>query len=298
MQVFDIPIDEDQKETTPHGTLDFPVAVYHSVLSKNVLGYTNWHWHEELQFCLVTHGSVSFVVNQNTYHLLAGEGIFINRDELHMAKPGAVPDSAYICLDFHDRMLRFFDGSLMGRRYVQPYTERSSLSALPLSPSCAWQKTVLDLIRSVYERMERPDYGWEYDVSAAIASIWCRIIRHCPRPVRKSPVQTQAMLRLQKIFSYIRQHYSENLTLKQIAGSVSLSSSECCRFFKQATGETVFSYLRNVRLSRGMELLSRTDAPVSEIAYACGFCSTSYFIEVFRTYMGTTPLKYRRGEAT
>ena len=106
------------------------------------------------------------------------------------------------------------------------------------------------------------------------------------------------MLRLQKIFSYIRQHYSENLTLKQIAGSVSLSSSECCRFFKQATGETVFSYLRNVRLSRGMELLSRTDAPVSEIAYACGFCSTSYFIEVFRTYMGTTPLKYRRGEAT
>ena len=66
MQVFNIPIDEEQKETTIHGSFDFPLAVYDSVMSRNVLGYINWHWHEELQSCLVTLGTIDFFCRPQT----------------------------------------------------------------------------------------------------------------------------------------------------------------------------------------------------------------------------------------
>ena len=64
VQVLDIPIDQNQMETTSHGSFSFPLAVYESILSKNVLGFINWHWHEEIQFCFVTAGAISFFVNE------------------------------------------------------------------------------------------------------------------------------------------------------------------------------------------------------------------------------------------
>lgn len=60
MQVFHIPINEFQKEETHHGTYDFPFALYETCLQRNVLGFVNWHWHEEVQLCYVTRGVVQF----------------------------------------------------------------------------------------------------------------------------------------------------------------------------------------------------------------------------------------------
>ena len=59
MQVTNIPVDARNRESTRHGTHGFPMAVYNSILSRNVLGYTRLHWHEELQFCAVVQGTVT-----------------------------------------------------------------------------------------------------------------------------------------------------------------------------------------------------------------------------------------------
>lgn len=87
MQVYNIKIDENKKEKTNHGIYEFPIQIYESFLEKNVLGFINWHWHEEMQFCLVTKGEVDFYVLENKYTLEKGQGIFINSGFLHMAKP-------------------------------------------------------------------------------------------------------------------------------------------------------------------------------------------------------------------
>ena len=72
------------------------------------------------------------------------------------------------------------------------------------------------------------------------------------------------------------------------------SPAECCRQFRRTTGETIFSYIRKCRLEYGMHLLLNSEQPVSDIAYAAGFSSTSYFIQNFRELTGTTPHQYRR----
>ena len=86
MQVYNIPLDSTHMETTRHGTPDFPLAIYTTRINRNILGYIDWHWHTELQFCLVTEGIVDFYVNRSHFILSQGEGIFINTQQLHMAK--------------------------------------------------------------------------------------------------------------------------------------------------------------------------------------------------------------------
>ena len=52
-------------------------------------------------------------------------------------------------------------------------------------------------------------------------------------------------------------------------------------------------YLCAYRIRKGVELLRDTDMTISEIAYACGFSGPSYFSEMFRRDLFTTPTDYR-----
>lgn len=293
MQVTNIPLDASHRESTRHGTVGFPMAVYYSVMSRNVLGYTPLHWHEELQFCCVTRGAVTFSVNENTYELHTGDGIFINSGYLHMARPLGDPDSTYICLDIHPRLLCGFAGSVLEQKYVLPALDDPALVCLPLYRDTPWQAALLQHIREIYGESEQKQPGWELFITARLYEIFGAVLRH--RPVA-SPVRrwSQANAVAQKILGYLTDHYGEKITLAQVAGAASYTESECCRIFKRFTGETIFSYLRELRLEHSIRLLTTTDQSISEIAYNCGFQSPSYYIEAFGRQFGCTPGEYRK----
>lgn len=296
MQIFDIPINREQKETTEHGTASFPLAVYHSVMSKNILGFTNWHWHDELQFCLVVRGSICFFVNNHQQTLTSGQGIFINSGCLHMAKPAADPDSTYICLNVHPRLLGAFPGSAVENRYVTPYLKNSSISDLPLFPEpVLWQKDMLDGIFKIYQVYEKKEFGYELEICRLLSTLWLALVRHLEKSPPHAPEsQTKNHAGVQKVLTYISCHYSEPITLDMIAKELSFSVGECCRMFKKITGQTIISYLTLYRISKSTELLRDTDLSISQIAYETGFSSTSYFIEKFKEQLGTTPLRFRK----
>ena len=100
--------------------------------------------------------------------------------------------------------------------------------------------------------------------------------------------------RIKEILSYIREHFTEKITLDEIAKHLHLSTNECCRFFKKNMNCTLFEYITEYRLSKSMELLEHTDLTVSQIAYESGFGSSSYFIEKFRKNVGMTPAAFRK----
>lgn len=293
MQVLDIPINQNQMETTSHGSFSFPLAVYESVLSKNVLGFINWHWHEEIQFCFVTAGAILFFVNGQQYLLHPGEGIFVNSGYLHMARPAGGPDSAYLCLDVHPRLLSSFPGSVFDRVYVSPYLKDPALAHLPLSPGVPWQNDLLSAIPQVYRLYEEKAFGYEWEAAALLGRMWRTLLEHRAGGAQGGR-QVQSNAAVQAILTYLHQHYGERITLDQIARTVLFSPSECCRLFKRVTGETIFSYLQSYRLAQSAHLLRHSALSVSQIAYDTGFCGTSYFIEVFKAKFGVTPHRFRK----
>lgn len=295
MQVLNIPIDHNQMETTVHGSFSFPVAVYQQVLGKNVLGFINWHWHEEIQFCCVTRGAVSFHVNEREYLLREGEGIFVNSGYLHMSRPVGGPESTYLCLDVNPRLLSSFPGSVFDREYVAPCLKDPAMAHRLLRPEVAWQAEILWEIQEVYQLFEARGFGYEWEILALLGKMWCRMLAH-REDSQNGPggQRLQSNAAVQGILTYLHDHCGEHITLDDVARAVSFSSGECCRMFKRLTGETIFSYLQSYRLARSVQLLRTSDASVSRIAYECGFCSTSYFIEVFKRNFGMTPRQLRK----
>ena len=287
-------INKDLKETRLHGTIEFPMAIYFSVLNEYAMGFINWHWHDDMQFCYVIRGAVKFYVNGNEYFLNTEEGIFVNSKYLHMARPAGDLDSAYLCLDFSPNLLKNFSGSVFELRYLTPYIHDDRYCTIKLGNDTPEEIEILKLIRQIYTLYAEQNYGYELQCMEKLYTIWYDLISLFSfKQLSKTIEGTGHNETMKSLLDYIEKNYKEHLTLEALASHVSLSKSECCRQFRQFTGETLFSYIQAIRLTHAVQLLNDRCMSITEIAYQTGFCSSSYFIETFRKRMGVTPRQYR-----
>lgn len=100
-----------------------------------------------------------------------------------------------------------------------------------------------------------------------------------------------------RILDYVALHYSEQLTLEQIAYKIGISVSRIAHLVKQHTGKTVWQHLMRMRIAKSRQLLENTGDTCSQIALTTGFCDQSYFTKHFRRLTGSTPAHYRRALA-
>ena len=106
-------------------------------------------------------------------------------------------------------------------------------------------------------------------------------------------IQINAQIRLQKMLSYIYEHYAESVTLEDIAGAANISRSEAGRCFNTYMGCSPVDALIMYRLQIAHRLIKNTMLTLQEVSYSCGFNSVHYFSRRFRQTYGYTPGQYR-----
>lgn len=84
------------------------------------------------------------------------------------------------------------------------------------------------------------------------------------------------------------------LSVESLARELQCSPDYLSRRFHHETGKTIVQVINEKRIHYAMELLRKTQLNVSEIAYASGYTTASYFIKVFRKYNGETPGDFRK----
>ena len=294
MQTYDIHIDTTGQELTRHGTFAFPLAVYTTTVSKNILGFIDWHWHPELQFCLVVKDSVRVSVEGDTFTLTKGEGLFINAHRLHSLSNAPGTDATYICLDFHPRLIAGFEGSAVQANYIEPFINANALPYLRLQPNVSWQQQIIDLLLKVYRSYSStaPD---ELQIMIWLAQAWHGLVTDAAPEGASERAQIRPQMRA--ALEYVSEHLAEPMSLDDIADHVGFAKSTCCREFKRQLGCTLTEYILNARLQEASRLLLTTDLTVAEVAANCGFSSSSYFITKFRSKIGTSPRAYRKEHA-
>tara|TARA_B110000037_G_scaffold217777_1_gene279505 strand:- start:1961 stop:2812 length:852 start_codon:yes stop_codon:yes gene_type:complete len=100
--------------------------------------------------------------------------------------------------------------------------------------------------------------------------------------------------RMGAIFDHTFQHFSEPITLSQIASVANMTTNAFCRYFKQRTNKTYFQLLNEVRIESACKLLSKnSDLSIAEIALQSGFQNISNFNRKFKMVKQLTPSDYR-----
>jgi AraC-like DNA-binding protein len=100
--------------------------------------------------------------------------------------------------------------------------------------------------------------------------------------------------RIQRAVEYINQHYTEDITLNDIAAQARLQPNYFGILFRQFTGSTFVQYLTGTRLEAALKMFNETNLTISEIAFQCGFDDPHYFSRVFSKCSGISPRELRK----
>ncbi|EHQ87630.1 PocR ligand-binding domain-containing protein [Desulfosporosinus youngiae] len=93
--------------------------------------------------------------------------------------------------------------------------------------------------------------------------------------------------------NFIMENYHKPLTLKATADHLFISPSHLSRLFRLELDCTFNDYLTRVRVEKAVELMKKPEFSVEQVSKAVGFKNQSYFAEIFRKYIGVTPLVYK-----
>ena len=92
---------------------------------------------------------------------------------------------------------------------------------------------------------------------------------------------------------YIADHYTENISLTDVAEAAGISSGYLSTMFAQYEKCGFVDYLNKIRIERACCYLEQQKLKNYEIAYKTGFRDEKYFSKVFKKVMGMTPREYR-----
>jgi len=98
---------------------------------------------------------------------------------------------------------------------------------------------------------------------------------------------------IQKILQYLKTHFKEPITIKDMANYISVSERTFIRYFKKTTGELPNQYLQKLRVEEAKRLLLNTQDSFEYITYYVGYSNPSNFRNLFKKLTGLNPRQYR-----
>jgi len=98
---------------------------------------------------------------------------------------------------------------------------------------------------------------------------------------------------IRKALLYIRDNMSRPFGVEQIVDALGESRSRMDKICAAGLGHSLGKEILLRRLAEARRLLENTDLQIAQIATACGFCSSAYFVERFRAATGLPPRRWR-----
>lgn len=295
LQLLDLSLGPDLHELTRHGTSLFPCAGYDEDPGKYLTGKIPWHWHEEFEFVQVAAGETCVLCGKTEYVIRAGDGVFINSNVMHKLRR-AQPDqpTRINSLVFKPELVAGFPQSIVQQRYIQPLIRCSALADVFLRQDVPWQKEALSHFEAAFSAFIGDAYGYEILVQTELMHMLHGILFNMSDRITESDlVQNKDSARIKQMIGFIQAHYAEPLTVSQIAGASSISESECYRCFRKLLDTSPIDYLLQYRIRVAAGMLAGSDMSISDICFATGFNSPSYFAKVFRHALQSSPRAYR-----
>lgn len=91
----------------------------------------------------------------------------------------------------------------------------------------------------------------------------------------------------------VKNDLSNPPNLKKLSELVGVSHPKLNKLFKSVYGKTFCQWCRCLQINASKQYLCRQENSITEIAFKCGFCSSSHFCQTFKKHEGQTPYKYR-----
>lgn len=235
------------------------------------------HWHENIEVLCCIDGQGTVICDSDIINVKKGDTVIINTRCIHsiMAKSSfkyyfLMIDNSYFAENGINKENIYFK---------RMFTDEAS-------------NKIFDNINETYETED------EFSLAKKRSSVLEYILFLCKnysmKNIKSEKVYSKVYNRVVEVMDYINQNYAKKIALDEIAEVAGYSKYHFARLFKDITGFTIVEHINAKRCGEAKKLLIKTDKPVSQICYECGFESCSYFSKTFKKLYGCMPSQYRK----
>lgn len=297
-----VPVGQNLQEMKVHGDIDFPLILYPVTLSELYFRLIRWHWHPEIELIYVVEGKVDALIDEESFILEPGQGIMVNQNVLHAFRRVEGYESVFISIVFHPRLIFEYGTASLSVKYLNPIVNNPDMKYLILQDDDPHTAPVITYMKQIENLYNSREFGYEIACKAALCNLWhvlLKLPQHPKLPVSKSKRLLNDEQRIKDAIVFIEEHFAEPITLDEIAASIHISKSECCRCFQRVLRITPFEYLLKYRIFYATKLIQQQDpaaSSISNLAITVGFGNISYFNKVFKRVLKMTPTEYKKQE--
>ncbi len=239
----------------------------------------------EYEILFVKDGSGRIFFGNTVSEVQRGDCLFINSFEEHSFRKDAI-SPAFQCYRLifdisvlgapDDQSRIFFEGIKLARflkisdEIIQRFDKTSQLKNDSEGYELIIKSLLLDIISYAIE-------SGQYEHFSTLAGC-----------------EKRSLSAIDNALHFIRDNYSENVSLTSILQLTNYSKSHFIKLFKESTGMNVSEYINKYRIEKACFDLIYTNNNITEIAMSCGFNNIQYFSRKFREYMKCTPKQYQK----
>ena len=242
------------------------------------------HWHDCIEIIYIEKGKVEYFFNNEWTMLDEGTMLFIPPDKIHCLRTSDPTTEKYV-FGFSTEIIYPDEDVIMFPIEVR-YTDdfcKFSLSNNKDIAKLFWKAIAA-------EKLNMP--AKELIQRACIFEIFSYIYLNWEsnKIVRDNEKTNVIIKKIQNIIT------SDPLSAPgpyEMAAKLNISYSYMSMILKKTLNISYKELLNRSRIDLSKKLLLSTEKNVTEIGYDCGFCDSSYFIKIFKKYIGMSPNTYR-----
>lgn len=108
------------------------------------------------------------------------------------------------------------------------------------------------------------------------------------------PLSKQDITYIRQAKTILDENFDKHITIPQLARQSGINESKLKEGFKELYGNSIHTYLQQLRLEKAKHLLLTTSMPVTDITYHIGYSHVTHFTSLFKKEFGLTPTEWRK----
>jgi len=247
------------------------------------------HHHDFYEVYFFLSGNVQYNIESRSYLLTPGDVLLISPMELHQPMFGAEHREYERIVLWIDK--RFLEGfNLQGRDLAACFDTAVPGHTNLLRPEGVARQYLTFLLENLMEEVASEDPYSEMAALSLLAQVLVSLNRLAKQSAGEESKSGQDTT-VYSVLGYINEHYSETLTLDDLANKFFISKYHLSREFQRLVGTSVHRYIIQKRLVMAKQMLSE-GKPSSEVYQHCGFGDYSNFFRAFKAEYQISPKDY------
>ncbi len=248
------------------------------------------HWHYALEVVVPLENSLKVIIQNDEYNINPGDIIIIPAGELHEMIVPKTGSRLVLLLNYASL------SHLTGFSALAPILSQPIF--IPKDEENGFYNHEIDLIGRIFMEYTKQPTFTELTIYSIVLDFLISVGRYKllgeNESVAEDAMKQQELgQKLAIAFDYIDSHYTEEITLEDVAFVAGFSKFHFSRLFKQCSGRNFHEYLVLKRIKVAELLLMKQELSITEIALQAGFSSLSTFNRTFKNIKGCSPTEYR-----